>query len=164
MIRGRSHDDRVTLGIRAETPRCCPVRHSGAAPSISPRSSRTPGAARCCTGRVLRTDHQGAHLSDPLEASGCVYSRLAISVRYGPLLCPLLGRHIGSLLDDEYLTAVLAERRLGVAGVARSLALAAAGGLPLAALDGLEQVLLVGILQDRRDSSSRYRSWPSDSG
>src|SRR5262245_36647178 len=40
---------------------------------------------------------------------------------------------------------VLAKRGLGVSGVARSLALAAAGGLPLAALDGLEQLLLVSV-------------------
>src|SRR5215813_4467334 len=54
---------------------------------------------------------------------------------------------------------VLAERGLRVAGVARSLALAAAGGLPLAAL---EQLLLVSVNLHGTPHQGTP-SWPSGS-
>jgi len=41
--------------------------------------------------------------------------------------------------------AVLPDRSLPVASVASTLALTSTGGLPLAALDGVQQLLLVGI-------------------
>src|SRR6478735_2162321 len=58
---------------------------------------------------------------------------------------PLLNRLQVLARQADVQPPVLAERGLGVAGVPSSLALAAAGGLPLAALDRLKQLLLVGV-------------------
>src|SRR5687767_9209847 len=67
-----------------------------------------------------------------------------------PRECPLLDRLQVLAREPDVQPPVLAERRLGVAGVASSLALAAAGGLPLPALDRLEELLSVGVNLHRR--------------
>ena len=58
---------------------------------------------------------------------------------------------------------VLSERSFGVTRVARSLALASAGGLPLASVDRLEQVLFVSIKLHGWTPHPGTASWPSDS-
>src|SRR3954469_16919376 len=97
--------------------------------------------------------------SDLFEATGRVLVQQARDQRlirqaFGER--PLLNR-LGVLARQaDVQPSVLLERRLCVAGEARSFALAATGGLPLARFDGLEQLLLFGVNLHRPDSSVRY--------
>src|SRR5437867_9671773 len=74
---------------------------------------------------------------------------------------PLLNRLQVLARQPDVQPPVLAERGFGVAGVPSSLALAAAGGLPFAALDGLEQLLLVRVNLHGRTPHRGTASWPS---
>ena len=104
--------------------------------------------------------------SNLFEPPGCVLVEQTRDQRL--IRQPLCERSLLNRLEilarqPDVQPTVLAERRLGVAGVPSSLALAAAGGLPLAALDGLKQFLLVGVnLLGTPDRATP--SWPSDSG
>src|SRR5882762_252389 len=104
--------------------------------------------------------------SNFFEPSGRVFVQQARDQRLiRQPLCerPLLNRLQVLARQPDVQPPVLAERGLGVAGVPSSLALAAAGGLPLAALDGLKQLLLVGV--NLHGTPHRGTpSWPSDSG
>ena len=119
------------------------------------------------TQAVVRLEdvRRGRPALDLFQAPGCVLVQQAGDQR---LIRQALGeRPFWDCLQiltrqTDIQPAVLAERGLGIANVASSLAFAAAGGLPFTALDGLEQVLLVSVssrkgggFSDRRTERKR---------
>jgi hypothetical protein len=87
-------------------------------------------------------------MSNLLEAAGSVLMQQARDqrlVRQTLGECALLDRLQVLAREPNVQPSVLPERCLGVAGVASSLALAAGGGFPLTALDGVEQLFLFGV-------------------
>src|SRR5712692_6158415 len=78
--------------------------------------------------------------------------------------CPLLDRLQVLARQADVQPSVLFERRLCVARETSSFALTATGGLPLASLDRLEQLLLFGVNLHGRTPHRGTASWPSGSG
>jgi hypothetical protein len=92
-----------------------------------------------------RGREHGRHIEDWLRAERELFSEEACSSASALTAVGLVNSVPSMSVGRHGSHQGLAERGLGVAGISRSLALAAAGGFPLTTLDGLEQRLLVGI-------------------
>src|SRR5207253_5209481 len=108
-----------------------------------------------------------AAVSDLFEAAGRVLVQQARDQRLvgQPFReRPLLDRLQVLARQANIQPAIFAKRGLGVASVARAFAFPPARGLPLTALERLEQFLFVRIkFHGRRTPHPGIASWPSDS-
>src|SRR6266851_5374879 len=109
----------------------------------------------------------GSFSSDFFEPAGCVLVQQARDQRLvgQPFReRPLLDRLQVLARQADVQPSVFLERRLCVTREPSSFALATAGGLPLAPVDGLEQLLLVRVNLHGRTPRRGTASWPFGSG
>src|SRR4051812_31492545 len=115
----------------------------------------------------LGTSKRDRRSSDLLEAASRVLVQQARDqrlIRQAFRQRPLLDRLQVLARQANVQASVLLERRLCIAREARSFALTATGGLPLAPFDGLEQLLLVRVSLHDRTPHRGTALWPSGSG